>query len=118
MRAPETVMGALIVSMSLIGAYALRNDMADVMYMAIFGIAGFFMRRYDLPMPPLVLGVILGPLAERYFLTAMIGSGNNWTIFFTRPITLGLILASVLILALPVWQQYRRKKGDKSALAA
>ncbi len=117
MRAPESVMGALIVSMSLIGAYALRNDMADVMYMALFGIAGFFMRRYDLPMPPLVLGVILGPLAERYFITAMIGSGNDWTIFFTRPITLGLIIASVLILALPIWQKYRRDRGAAVALS-
>lgn len=113
MRVPESIMGAFIITFSLVGAYALRNDMADVMYMAAFGIAGFFMRRYDLPIPPLVLGVILGPLAERYFLTAMIGSGNDWTIFFRRPITLGLILASLAILMLPMWQRYRRKNNGE-----
>ncbi len=113
MRVPETIMGAFIIAFSFVGAYALRNDMADVMYMAVFGIAGFFMRRYDLPIPPLVLGVILGPLAERYFLTAMISSGNDWTIFFKRPITLGLIIVSVVILFLPLWQRYRRNKNGE-----
>jgi len=113
MRVPETIMGAFIIAFSFVGAYALRNDMADVMYMAAFGIAGFFMRRYDLPIPPLVLGVILGPLAERYFLTSMIGSGNDWTIFFQRPITLALLIVSLAILVLPLWQRHRRKKNGE-----
>ena len=118
MRVPESIMGAFIIVFSFMGAYALRNDMADVMYMAVFGITGFFMRRYDLPIPPLVLGVILGPLAERYFLTAMISSENDWTIFFRRPITLGLIIVSILILFLPFIQSYRRSKNEVLSPAA
>ena len=43
-----------------IGAFALRNDMADVWLTMLFGGIGFFMRRHDLPIPPLVMGVILG----------------------------------------------------------
>ena len=61
--------------------------MTDVWFMAIFGIVGYFMRRYDLPSPPMILGLILGPLAEKYFLTSMIGCGNDWTIFFCRPVS-------------------------------
>ena len=45
------------------------------------------MRRFDLPVPPLVLGVILGPLAERFFMTTMIGADNDISVFFTRPVS-------------------------------
>ena len=62
-----------------IGAFALRNDMADVWLTMLFGVLGFFMRRYDLPIPPLVMGVILGPMAEQYFLTSMVAHGNDLT---------------------------------------
>jgi putative tricarboxylic transport membrane protein len=102
MRVPENILGAFIIVFSLVGAYALRNDMADVWYMALFGVLGYFMRRYSLPVPPLVLGIILGPLAERYFLTAMIGSGNDVTIFFTRPISAAIIGISLLFLIWPL----------------
>ena len=43
----------------------------------LFGVLGFFMRRYDLPIPPLVMGIILGPMAEQYFLTSMVSHGND-----------------------------------------
>lgn len=112
MRVPEHIMGAFIIALSFVGAYALRNDMADVMYMAAFGIAGFFMRRFDLPIPPLVLGIILGPLAERYFLTSMIGCGNEISTFIYRPVSAALILISIAILFLPLMQKWRKRKED------
>jgi len=60
---PFTYFNTFIVVFCFLGAYALRNDLADVWLTMLFGILGFFMRRYDLPVPPLVMGVILGPLA-------------------------------------------------------
>jgi len=65
----------------------------------LFGVAGFLMRRYDLPIPPLVMGVILGPMAEQYFLTSMVAHGNDLTVFVTRPVS-ALILALALLLVL------------------
>ena len=72
-------------------AFALRNDLADVWLTMLFGVLGFVMRRYGLPVPALVMGVILGPLAEQYFLTSMVSHGNDWTVFLTRPISAALL---------------------------
>ena len=77
MRVPENILSAFIITFCFLGAFALRNDMADVWFMAIFGIVGYFMRRYDLPIPPMILGIILGPLSERYFLTRSRARGSS-----------------------------------------
>jgi putative tricarboxylic transport membrane protein len=110
MRVPENIMGAFIIMFCLVGAYALRNDNSDLWYMVAFGIGGYYMRRYDLPVPPLVLGVILGPLAERYFLTTMIGANNDISIFFTRPVSATIINLAIAMLFWPMLQSYLNKR--------
>ncbi len=114
MRVPENILGAFIISFCLIGAFALRNDIADVWFMALFGILGYFMRRYDLPIPPLILGLILGPLAESYFLTTLIGAGNDFTIFFRRPISACLIIISIGLLLVPFLRRIGKKGKEPS----
>lgn len=89
-------------------AFALRNDLADVSLTMLFGVLGFVMRRYDLPVPPLVMGVILGPMAEAYFLTSMVSSGNDLTVFLTRPVSAVVLAASVLLVA---WPLVRRRRA-------
>jgi putative tricarboxylic transport membrane protein len=117
MRVPEHILAAFIVCFCLLGAFALRNDMADVWFMALFGIAGYFMRRYELPIPPLILGIILGPLSEKYFLTTMIGAGNDLTIFFRRPVSGCLMVMSIGLLLLPFLRSLG-KRGKKRLEAA
>ena len=116
MRVPENILSAFIISFCLLGAFALRNDMTDVWFMAIFGIVGYLMRRYDLPSPPLILGLILGPLAEKYFLTTMIGCGNDWTIFFCRPVSGSLMIISIGLLLMPFLRGLLQK-GKKEVAA-
>jgi putative tricarboxylic transport membrane protein len=115
MRVPENILGAFIITFCLIGAFALRNDMADVWFMALFGILGYFMRRYALPIPPLILGVILGPLAESYFLTTMIGEANDITVFFRRPVSSCLLILSIGLLFMPflrrIWTRRKESAG-------
>jgi putative tricarboxylic transport membrane protein len=111
MRVPEIILDAFIISFCLIGAFALRNDMADVWFMALFGILGYFMRRHELPIPPLILGVILGPLAESYFLTTLIGEGNDYSVFFRRPISACLLTISVGLLIMPLMRRIWKKES-------
>jgi putative tricarboxylic transport membrane protein len=76
------------------------------------------MRRYALPVPPLVLGLILGPLAERYFITAMISSGNDLTVFFSRPVSGALMVVSIGFLFMPTVRSFRsRRKSARSTVA-
>jgi putative tricarboxylic transport membrane protein len=110
MRVPAPILNTFIVVFCFIGAYALRNDMADVWITMLVGVLGFFMRRYDLPIPPLVMGIILGPLAEQYFLTAMVSNGNDLTVFVTRPIS---AFALALAVALVAWASIRRARARR-----
>jgi putative tricarboxylic transport membrane protein len=102
MKVPAPILNTFIVVFCFLGAYALRNDMADVWLTMLFGVLGFFMRRFDLPVPPLVMGVILGPMAEGYFLTSMVSSGNDLSVFVTRPVSAVLLALSVVIVAWPL----------------
>jgi putative tricarboxylic transport membrane protein len=108
MRVPAPILNTFIVVFCFLGAFALRNDMADVWLTMLFGVAGFFMRRYDLPIPPLVMGIILGPMAEQYFLTSMVSHGNDLTVFVTRPVS-GIVLAlSALLIVWPFARRLRK----------
>lgn len=97
LKVPEAYVAVVIVLFAYIGAFAIRNSMSDVWIMTLFAILGFFMQRWGYPLAPLVLGAILGPLAERYFVTAMISSDNDPMIFVQRPISAVLIGLWVLL---------------------
>ncbi|TYB83609.1 tripartite tricarboxylate transporter permease [Oceaniovalibus sp. ACAM 378] len=99
MRTPPAILAAFIIVLSVVGAYGVRNNIFDVYACLAFGVLGWGMKRVGFPSAPLVLGVILGPLAERYFLTSMANSHQDWTVFFTRPIS-GTIMAMALIFML------------------
>jgi putative tricarboxylic transport membrane protein len=92
MRADPAIICAFIVIFSLVGAFGVRNNIADVYFCLAFGVLGFYMRRFGFPAAPMVLGVILGPLAEGYFMTSMANYADDWTVFFTRPKS-GLLMA-------------------------
>ena len=110
MKVPAPILDTFIVVFCFLGAFALRNDMADVWLTMLFGVLGFFMRRWGLPVPPLVMGVILGPMAEGYFLTSMVSSGNDPSVFLTRPVSAVLLALSVLIVVWPLLRTARRKR--------
>ena len=100
MKVPPTVLGAFIVVLSVVGAYGVRNNIIDVYICLGFGVLGYAMKHFSFPSAPLVLGVILGPLAERYFMTSLANYDNDPTIFLTRPIS-GSIMAFSLVFV--VW---------------
>ena len=109
MRVPAPILNTFIVVFCFLGAFALRNDMADVWLTMLFGVAGFFMRRWDLPIPPLVMGIILGPLAEQYFLTSMVANRNDLTVFVTRPVSAVVLAMSVGLVAWVAVKRARRR---------
>jgi putative tricarboxylic transport membrane protein len=118
MKVPAPILNTLIVVFCFVGAFALRNDMADVWLTMLFGVAGFVMRRWDLPIPPLVMGVILGPMAEQYFLTSMVAHGNDLTVFVTRPVSAAVLLASAAMVGWAAWRTRRRPVPSATAIPA
>jgi putative tricarboxylic transport membrane protein len=107
---PEAVVSAYVLILCFIGAMSIRNNVVDLWLMLGFGVVGYLFERLKFPIAPLVLGVILGPLAEEAFLNSMISSGNDWTVFFTRPIAGMVMVFTFAMLMLPFVQQWRVKR--------
>jgi putative tricarboxylic transport membrane protein len=106
---PEVIVSAYVVMCCILGAFAARNNITDVWLLVVFGVLGYLFERFKFPITPLVLGVILGPLAESAFMTTMISYSNDWTIFFTRPISGPLMAVAIITLLYPLFRHMRRK---------
>ncbi|MGH6611367.1 MAG: tripartite tricarboxylate transporter permease, partial [Burkholderiaceae bacterium] len=109
--APEALVSAFVVMFCFIGAFAARSNLSDLYVIAIFGLIGFLFERFRFPIAPLVLGTILGPLTENAFMTTMVSFNNDWTVFFTRPISGTILVLAIIGLALPMmrtlWERWR-----------
>jgi putative tricarboxylic transport membrane protein len=90
-----------VVSVALVGVYALHSSIQDVVLSMVFGIIGYLMIRYDYPRITLVIALVLGELSEQSFHQSMMMSDNDPTIFLTRGITLFLLLATAFIILTP-----------------
>ncbi len=106
-RVPGGILGPMIMTFSVIGTYALRNNMFDVGLALAFGFTGFFMERWRYPAAPFVIALILGPILEVNFRRSMQISNWDMTTFFTRPLSLVLIALVAAAIIYPVMQ--RRK---------
>jgi putative tricarboxylic transport membrane protein len=107
-RIPQQLLIPLIISIAVVGSFAVKNSMFDVFSCLGFGVLGWILKRHGYPMAPIVLGMVLGSLAESNFRRAVMMGGYG--IFFTRPASLILLALSVLSLALPFIQAHREKK--------
>ena len=111
---PRAVLYTGILVFATLGVYSVANSVIDVMIMYVIGIMGFFMRRYDFPVAPVILGVILGPLMEKQFRNAVQISQGDLSIFVTRPLTVGILLIALLMLVLPYLPALRaRLRGEQ-----
>jgi len=109
LRLPRSVVMTGVVVFSVLGAYALRNSLFDVWLMLAFGLLGFALEAWRVPLAPLILGMILGPMVEENLRVGLIKSGGDWTPFFTRPICAGIVaLFAASLLAPAVLRRLRR----------
>lgn len=111
LRVPEVYVAVTIVLFAYIGAFAIRNSLSDVWIMTLFAVLGFFMQRWGYPLAPLVLGAVLGPLAERYFTTTMIASDNDLTLFVERPISAVLLVIWLILIGFLVRRAMRSRRA-------
>lgn len=100
-RIPPFILLPVILILCVVGAYAPRLSFFDVGAMIVFGVLGYGMLKVGLPIPPFVLGIILGPLVETNLRRALILSAGDVTSFVLRPISGALLVVTVLILVSP-----------------
>jgi putative tricarboxylic transport membrane protein len=101
---PRPILMPIIFVLCVIGAFAISVRIFDIWVMLAFGLLGYPMRKYNYPAAPLVLGVILGEMADVNFRRALIRTAGDVTPFFTRPICLVLVAVTLFtLLARTAW---------------
>jgi putative tricarboxylic transport membrane protein len=109
---PRELLTAAILVFATLGVYSVSGSVTEVLVMYVIGILGFFMRRFDFPVAPVILGVILGPLMEAQFRRTLLVSDGDFGAFFERPFAVVLLVLAVLALVVPVAvSSVRRVRG-------
>ncbi|AZO93920.1 tripartite tricarboxylate transporter permease [Halocella sp. SP3-1] len=113
LKVPREYLSPIILMFCVIGAYGVGNKIFDVYLLIGFGILGYFLSKYNFGTAPVVLGMILGGIAESNFRRGMILFRGDWTVFFTRPISLLFLILSLISLLIPL---IRKKRDNKKGL--
>ena len=115
LRIPVKYLMPIIMALCIVGAFCLSNQVYHVTVAIAFGFIGYFMKKFNFPGAPLVLGVILGPIAEKNLDRALQLSRNDWSVFFRRPIALTFILLSIGMILWTVISNIRKEKTAEKA---
>ncbi len=112
---PRPHLYAGILLFATLGAYSLRNSWFDLALLYAIGLLGFMMRRYDIPVAPTIVGMILGPLAESQFRRALAISQGDISVFITRPIPATLLAVTTLVIVVPpLWRRFASKRRPRA----
>ncbi|BDG04185.1 tripartite tricarboxylate transporter permease [Anaeromyxobacter oryzae] len=118
MAVPARFLMPIVLVISAVGVWSLSGSDVDLLLTGAAGLLGYYMRRHGWPIEPLILGLILGGRMESAYRQSLIISRGSHGIFFTKPISLSLLLGTVLFLALPsILSRFRRGKELQAALA-
>jgi putative tricarboxylic transport membrane protein len=98
---PRPALYSGILLFGTLGVYSISNSVTEVLIMYTIGALGFFMRRADFPIAPVILGVILGPLMEAQFRRTLIVSDGDLSALVSRPLSIALLVLAVLAVFLP-----------------
>lgn len=113
-QVPYHIMAPIILVLSLIGTYSVRSSMFDVWVALIFGLIGYGMNKHEYPTPPLVLGLILGPMLEATLRQSLTLSGGSLSIFFIRPISASLLVLAFVSLCVSIIGRVRNMQKGRS----
>ncbi|MFC4797800.1 tripartite tricarboxylate transporter permease [Neobacillus sp. GCM10023253] len=107
---PKKYLIPMIIAISIFGVYAVQVSTYDLLLLLGCGIFGYFLSKNDYPIAPLVLGLVLGPMVENNLRRALTISNGDYSVFFTRPISLAFLIITVLWLIIPFMMKRRGKE--------
>ncbi len=115
-KSPSSILGISVMVISLLGIYSMNLQVFEIGVAIFMGVFGYIMLRLEWPLVPWVLGFVLGPIIEERMRESLSMSSGNPAIFVTRPIALGFVLASILVILIPLILD--RRKKPRSAMFA
>jgi putative tricarboxylic transport membrane protein len=108
-QTPKQFLIPMIIAISIFGVYAVQVSTNDLLLLLGCGLLGYFLSKNDYPIAPLVLGLVLGPMIENNLRRALTISNGDFSIFFTRPISLIFLIITLLWLLIPFIMKRRGK---------
>lgn len=112
---PRSFLIPIILLFCVIGSYGVSGNLFDVYLLLIFGVLGFFLNKYGYGTAPVVLGMILGTIAESEFRKGMIMFEGDETVFFTRPISAIFLACALISVVIPLYQRWRDGKAKQKS---
>lgn len=109
LRIPAPLLYAGVLVFATIGTYGISQSPVDLVLLYVIGAMGYLMRRFDFPTAPVIIGMILGPLAEQNLRQALTISAGDWSVFVTRPLSATLLALAALALVAPRIYELMRK---------
>ncbi|MCY9138744.1 tripartite tricarboxylate transporter permease [Peribacillus frigoritolerans] len=106
---PKKYLIPIIIAISIFGVYAVQVSTYDLLLLLGCGVLGYFLSKNDYPIAPLVLGLVLGPMIENNMRRALTISDGDYSLFFTRPLSLTFLIVTALWLLIPVLLKKRGK---------
>lgn len=114
-RIPYEILACIVLTFCIAGSYSTNNRLYDIYIILIFGIISYFLRRMDFQLVPILLGIVLGPLAEDNFRRAIVLSDGSLSIFVTRPISLLFLVIAVGSIVLFACRNHKAKVQSAQA---
>ena len=109
LKIPKSYLYAGILIFATVGVYGMRQSAFDLFLMFAIGLLGVVMRRFSFPTAPVIVGMILGPLAEAQMRNALSIGEGKWGVFLERPMSLTLLVVVLMVLVLPRLMKLRKK---------
>jgi len=117
---PQNILSSVVLLLSTVGCYAVRGNVLDVVSMLIFGAIGYLLKLYKFNIVPIVLGMILGDIAEESLQQALLLHHNSLGLifksFFCRPISIGLMVLIVVSIVFPLVSEYSKSHSKEAAV--
>lgn len=105
---PLQVLTPMVFMFCAVGCFAYNHNVTDIYCMTLFGFLAFFLVKYEFPIPPIILGIILGNMVEKNLQRSLVISKGSFAIFFTHPISCFLIVVALISLVVPIFLSARR----------
>ncbi len=107
---PKHLLLPVIMVCCVVGAYSSNNRVYDVWCVLLFGLIGLLFKKLKVPTTPLIIGFILGKMAEENLRRALMASAGSWTVFITRPISLAFLIVAVVSIVMTLKKSRQSKK--------
>ena len=111
LRLKREILSGIVLALCVTGAFAISNNIFNIIIMIIFGVVGYFFNKYKVPQSPLILSAILGTMMESNFLKSMVYERGSLLVFVHRPLSLILLIISLIFIGMPIFKGIRERRA-------